>query len=328
MFDFMNDIAVTETDSEDMEAQQSIPMIKSVDSLDQYLTEINAIPLLTKEDEIALSRAIKKKNIAIARIENNPETISQKELADLEADILRGEEAKQHLINANLRWVVAIARKYVGRGLSFLDLIQDGNLGLIRAAEKFDHEMEFKFSTYATHWIQQSILRGIAYSRAIRLPVHLAEGVNKLLRTAMQMQKMLGHSPSCEAIAEETLLPVQIVANTMFLSQTPVELDAPVGEDGASMVDFIPDPNFVDPETAAINSVLKDEINVALSKLSQRERSILTMRYGLNGHKKCTSEEIGEILGGFSREYISQTEQIALRKLHNMKCCQQMIDFL
>lgn len=325
MFDYNNNDINDEMESE----TSTVTVIKSFDPLDLYMADIGSVSLLSKEEEISLGKAIKKKKLAQNLLDNNNGSISSDEMEKLKEDIVLGEKAAKHLINANLRLVTSVARKYVGKGLSLLDLIQEGNLGLIKAAEGFDHSMNCRFSTYAVSWIKQSINRGIVNSvPMIRIPVHLSEEINKVCRIALQMKKITGKTPSYEKIAEETLLPASIIKKMLLLSQVPVDLDAPVGEDGASMIDFIADPNYIDPEEAAINSTLRDDLNSALSLLSEREQLILQMHFGLNGYPPHTQEVIGQMLGGFSREYISQTEMVALRKLRNMSRCKKMKDYL
>ena len=258
------------------------------DPVRMYLKEIGQYPLLTLEEEQALAKKMS------------------------EGD----ENAKHKMTEANLRLVVSIAKRYVGRGLQFLDLIQEGNLGLMKAVDKFDYTKGYKFSTYATWWIRQSITRAIAdQAKLIRVPVHMVETINKVIRTQRQMFQVLGHDPSNEELAEELGMPVEKIRDILKVAQDPVSLETPIGEEEDSHLgDFIPDEGGSDPETLVNSALLKEEINKALDTLTERERRVLELRYGLVDGKSRTLEEVG-LEFGVTRERIRQIEAKAIRKL-------------
>ncbi len=267
-----------------------------------YLKEIGNIPLLTQEQEIELGK----------RIEEGDES------------------AKQQMIEANLRLVVSIAKKYLGRGMSFLDLIQEGNMGLMKAVDKFDYTRGNKFSTYATWWIRQAITRGIADSaKTIRVPVHMVETINKTLRTSRQLLQELGREPTNEEIAARMDLPLEKVNEIMQSSKDPVSLDTPVGEeDDTQLGDFVQDEKMQSPEDSATKTMMKAALTEAMDKLTDRERLVLTLRFGLDGEGVGqTLEEVGQQLG-VTRERIRQIEAKALRKLRNPKNGRALRDFL
>ncbi|MFA5927495.1 MAG: RNA polymerase sigma factor RpoD [Patescibacteria group bacterium] len=262
------------------------------DSVRMYLREIGKIPLLTTEEEIKLAKRIEK------------------------GDVL----AKRRLAEANLRLVVSLAKKYIGRGLSFLDLIQEGNTGLMRAVEKFDYKKGFKFSTYATWWIRQAITRAIAdQARTIRIPVHMIETINKLIRVQRQLVQDLGREPTPEEIAQEMGLDVDKVEHIIKISQDTVSLEAPVGEEEDSKLgDFIEDEKNLSPEESTVRQLLKDRIKEFLGELSPREQKILKMRFGLDTGRTHTLEEVGQEFG-VTRERIRQIEAKALQKLRKLE---------
>jgi RNA polymerase primary sigma factor len=266
-----------------------------------YLHEISRIPLLTGEKEIALAKRI--------------------EAGDM--------EARQQLIEANFRLVVSIAKKYVGRGVSFLDLIQEGNIGLIRAVQKFDYTRGYKFSTYATWWIRQAITRSIAdQARTIRIPVHMVERINKLIRTSRRLAQELGREPTIEDIAVELELSPSQVANILKIAQQPLSLEMPVGEEGdSSLGDFIEDQRLPVPADAASDQLLKEQISAILDTLNPRESRILQLRFGLRNERTHTLEEVGRKFG-VTRERIRQIEAKALRKLRHPSRAKKLRDYL
>ena len=271
------------------------------DHVRMYLKEIGKVPLLSADEEIELAK----------RIENGDE------------------EAKRKLAEANLRLVVSIAKKYVGRGMLFLDLIQEGNLGLIKAVEKFDYRKGYKFSTYATWWIRQAITRAIAdQARTIRIPVHMVETINKLIRVSRQLLQELGREPSDDELAKEMQMPVEKVRETRKIAQEPVSLETPIGEEEDSHLgDFIPDEDIPAPADAAAFSLLKDQLNEVLNTLTEREKEVLKLRFGLKDGKARTLEEVGSQFE-VTRERIRQIEAKALRKLRHPSRSKKLKDYL
>ncbi len=271
------------------------------DPVRMYLKEIGKVPLLTAEEEVELAK----------RIQNG--------------DV----EAKRRLEEANLRLVVSIAKRYVGRGMQFLDLIQEGNLGLIKAAEKFDYEKGFKFSTYATWWIRQAITRAIAdQARTIRVPVHMVENINKLIKAKRELIQQLGREPTTDELAEFMNISVERVAEITKISQEPVSLETPVGEeDDSHLGDFVQDYNMPVPEDVATQTALRQQIKEALETLSDREQKVLELRFGLNDGKQRTLEEVGAEFH-VTRERIRQIEAKALRKLRQPSRSRKLRDYL
>ena len=266
-----------------------------------YLKEIGRVPLLSADDEIELAN----------RIEQGDE------------------EAKRRLAEANLRLVVSIAKRYVGRGMLFLDLIQEGNMGLIKAVEKFDYKKGFKFSTYATWWIRQAITRAIAdQARTIRIPVHMVETINKLIRVSRQLLQELGREPSPEEIVAEMELSVEKVREIMKIAQEPVSLETPIGEeDDSHLGDFIEDQEALAPADAATYELLKEQLEDVLDTLTEREENVLRLRFGLDDGRTRTLEEVGKVFG-VTRERIRQIEAKALRKLRHPSRDKRLKDFL
>ena len=309
--DFTNDIP------EDMEpAMEEIAEIEEEELVDpntlvdsfniddpvrMYLKEIGKVPLLTGDQELAQAKA----------------------------ELKAGEKAKKQLVEANLRLVVSIAKRYVGRGMLFLDLIQEGNLGLIKAVEKFDHTKGYKFSTYATWWIRQAITRAIAdQARTIRIPVHMVETINKVIRVSRQLLQELGHDPSPEEIAEEMNMPVDKVREILKIAQEPVSLETPIGEEEDSHLgDFIPDEGASEPSEAASYTLLKEQLVSVLSTLTPREEKVLKLRFGLEDGRTRTLEEVGKEFN-VTRERIRQIEAKALRKLRHPSRSKKLKDFL
>ncbi|KIL41714.1 RNA polymerase sigma factor RpoD [Gordoniibacillus kamchatkensis] len=277
------------------------PGIKINDPVRMYLKEIGRVPLLSAEDEIDLAK----------RIENGDE------------------EAKRRLAEANLRLVVSIAKRYVGRGMLFLDLIQEGNMGLIKAVEKFDFTKGFKFSTYATWWIRQAITRAIAdQARTIRIPVHMVETINKLIRVSRQLLQELGREPTPEEIAKEMELSTDKVREIMKIAQEPVSLETPIGEeDDSHLGDFIEDQEALAPSDAAAYELLKEQLEDVLDTLTEREENVLRLRFGLDDGRTRTLEEVGKVFG-VTRERIRQIEAKALRKLRHPSRSKRLKDFL
>ena len=274
------------------------------DPVKVYLKEIGRVPLLTPDEEVQLA-------------------------LDIQKGGKDGERAKQRLSEANLRLVVSIAKRYVGRGMQFLDLIQEGNLGLIKAVEKFDHTKGFKFSTYATWWIRQAITRAIAdQARTIRIPVHMVETINKVIRVSRQLLQELGHDPSPEEIAAEMNMPVERVREILKIAQEPVSLETPIGEEEDSHLgDFIPDDDAPVPAEAASQTLLKEQLADVLKTLTPREEKVLRLRFGLEDGRPRTLEEVGKEFN-VTRERIRQIEAKALRKLRHPSRSKKLRDFL
>ncbi|TDC96001.1 RNA polymerase sigma factor RpoD [Nonomuraea deserti] len=290
-----------------------------------YLREIGRVPLLTAEEEVELAKSIEAGLFAEDRLSNGVSRLAFPELREL---VWQGTRAKQRLIEANLRLVVSIAKRYVGRGMLFLDLIQEGNLGLIRAVEKFDYTKGYKFSTYATWWIRQAITRAIAdQARTIRIPVHMVETINKLVRVQRQLHQDLGREPIPEEIAKEMDLPVDRVVEIQRIAQEPVSLQSPIGEEDSDLGDFIEDADAVVPMEAAAFIMLQDQLDDILATLSDREQRIIQLRFGLaDGHPR-TLEEVGREFG-VTRERIRQIESKTLAKLRHPTRAQMLRDYL
>ena len=298
------------------------------DPVRMYLKEIGKVPLLSPEEEIALAQKMSAGNLADEQLEEG-ENIPPEELAQLKALSKAGEKAKQKLAEANLRLVVSIAKRYVGRGMLFLDLIQEGNLGLIKAVEKFDYTKGYKFSTYATWWIRQAITRAIAdQARTIRIPVHMVETINKVIRVNRQLLQELGHDPSPEETAEEMGMPVEKVREILKIAQEPVSLETPIGEEEDSHLgDFIPDEAASEPSEAASFTLLKEQLVDVLSTLTPREEKVLKLRFGIEDGRTRTLEEVGKEFN-VTRERIRQIEAKALRKLRHPSRSKKLKDFL
>jgi RNA polymerase primary sigma factor len=297
------------------------------DTVSLYLKEISRIPLLTAEQEIEYARAMETGKRARYRLNKNHVTSGER--SRLEAKIREGELTRQKLIKANFRLVVSIAKKYIGRGVSFLDLIQEGNIGLIRAVEKFDYHRGYKFSTYATWWIRQAITRAIAdQGRTIRVPVHMCERINKLTRVSRQLVQELGREPTSEEIAKELNTTPRKVERIIKISQRPLSLEMPVGEEQDSHLgDFIPDEMTLGPTDAASHQLLREQMEEVLTSLSPREGRVLQLRFGLKDGKSHTLEEVGKKFG-VTRERIRQIEAKALRKLRHPSRSRKLRDYL
>ncbi len=306
--------------------------VKTNDPVRQYLQEIGRVKLLTLEEEISLARRIEEGEAARAELDVNAEAYDERNRRRLKRVVEDGDLARQHLIEANLRLVVSIAKKYNGRGMSFLDLIQEGNQGLIRAVEKFEYRRRYKFSTYATWWIRQAINRAIAdQSRTIRIPVHMVETINKLTRASRRLQQELSREPSYEEIAD-AMGPdwnAEKVEEAFKLTREPFSLETPIGDEEDSFYgDFIPDENIESPVEQASKIILSEELEEALDKLSEREAMVLKLRKGLVDGREHTLEEVGSHFG-VTRERIRQIENKALRKLkYHESRTRKLRDFL
>ncbi len=301
-----DDILLSDDDDVDVEDMEDIDLsvpdgVSIDDPVRMYLKEIGKVPLLTADEEVELA----------------------KRMADGD------EDAKKRLAEANLRLVVSIAKRYVGRGMQFLDLIQEGNLGLIKAVEKFDYHKGFKFSTYATWWIRQAITRAIAdQARTIRIPVHMVETINKLIRVSRQLLQELGREPTPEEIAEEMDMPVERVREILKISQEPVSLETPIGEEEDSHLgDFIQDDNVPVPSEAAAQTLLKEQLDEVLDTLTDREQKVLRLRFGMDDGRARTLEEVGKEFD-VTRERIRQIEAKALRKLRHPSRSRKLRDYL
>ena len=293
---------ITEIEEEELVDPNTLVDNFSIDDpVRMYLKEIGKVPLLSPDEEIDLAQKMAEGN----------------------------ETAKQKLAEANLRLVVSIAKRYVGRGMQFLDLIQEGNLGLIKAVEKFDYTKGYKFSTYATWWIRQAITRAIAdQARTIRIPVHMVETINKVIRVSRQLLQQLGHDPSPEEIAQEMNMPVDKVREILKIAQEPVSLETPIGEEEDSHLgDFIPDEDASEPSEAASFTLLKEQLVDVLSTLTPREEKVLKLRFGIEDGRSRTLEEVGKEFN-VTRERIRQIEAKALRKLRHPSRSKKLKDFL
>ena len=323
-------------DSDDDEDVSNIDLtvpdgISIEDPVRMYLKEIGKVPLLNAEEEIELAKQMEDGLNADQILEDEEQTadLSEEEINDLKKKSALGALAKKRLAEANLRLVVSIAKRYVGRGMLFLDLIQEGNLGLIKAVEKFDYRKGYKFSTYATWWIRQAITRAIAdQARTIRIPVHMVETINKLIRISRQLLQELGREPTPEEIAEEMDMPVERVREILKISQEPVSLETPIGEEEDSHLgDFIQDDNVPVPADAAAFTLLKEQLVEVLGTLTEREQKVLRLRFGLDDGRARTLEEVGKEFH-VTRERIRQIEAKALRKLRHPSRSRKLKDYL
>jgi len=299
------------------------------DPVRMYLKEIGKVPLLTGAQEVSLAQRIEQGLLASDRIAEANGRLSPEEQDRLGATVVDGHRAKRQLIEANLRLVVSIAKRYVGRGMLLLDLIQEGNLGLMRAVEKFDYTKGFKFSTYATWWIRQAITRAIAdQARTIRIPVHMVETINKVTRVQRQMLQELGREPTVEELGEKLGMPPERVREIQRISQEPVSLEAPVGDEDDSLLgDFVEDPGAIAPADAAARALLTEAVEEALEQLSERERRVVRLRFGLDDGQLHTLEEVGKEFG-VTRERIRQIESKTLAKLRHPTRSQRLRDYL
>lgn len=322
----LEEIEVSKEELEDLSVPEGINID---DHVKMYLKEIGKVNLLTPEEELSLAKRMADGETAKEQLEEIGENIDEDSKKQIDLLIADGEKAKKSLAEANLRLVVSIAKRYVGRGMLFIDLIQEGNLGLIKAVDKFDYTKGYKFSTYATWWIRQAITRAIAdQARTIRIPVHMVETINKLVRVSRQLVQELGREPTPEELAKELNMPVDKVREISKISQEPVSLETPIGEEEDSHLgDFIPDEDAPAPSEAASFVLLKEQLGAVLETLSEREAKVLRLRFGLDDGRARTLEEVGKEFD-VTRERIRQIEAKALRKLRHPSRSKKLKDFL
>ena len=322
----LEEIEVSKEELEDLSVPEGINID---DHGKMYLKEIGKVNLLTPEEELSLAKRMADGETAKEQLEEIGEDIDEDTKKQIDLLIADGEKAKKSLAEANLRLVVSIAKRYVGRGMLFLDLIQEGNLGLIKAVDKFDYTKGYKFSTYATWWIRQAITRAIAdQARTIRIPVHMVETINKLVRVSRQLVQELGREPTPEELAKELNMPVDKVREISKISQEPVSLETPIGEEEDSHLgDFIPDEDAPAPSEAASFVLLKEQLGAVLETLSEREAKVLRLRFGLDDGRARTLEEVGKEFD-VTRERIRQIEAKALRKLRHPSRSKKLKDYL
>jgi RNA polymerase primary sigma factor len=296
------------------------------DAVSLYLKEISQTPLLTAQEECSLAAQVERGRSASDELQQSRDQTQQTKLLQ---DIQEGEQARQKIIESNFRLVVSIAKHYTGRGVSFLDLIQEGNIGLIRAVEKFDYHRGYKFSTYATWWIRQAITRAIAdQGRTIRVPVHMCERINKLTRTARHLAQTLGREPTVEELAEEMDTSESKVESIMRIAQKPLSLEMPIGdENDGHLGDFIEDNNATPPLDTATHNLLHEEVSNILTSLSPREGRVIQLRFGLKDGRTHTLDEVGRKFG-VTRERVRQIEAKALRKLRHPRHTRRLRDFV
>ena len=323
----MGDVDEADIDDDFLNVQSGD--VKVNDSVKMYLKDIGQYQLLTVEEEQKFAKAVIDGEEAKKKLPEAQAKGDQKEIDHLNELIEAGKEGRDALVNRNLRLVIAIAKKYLGRGMPFLDLIQEGNQGLLKAVEKFDYTKGFKFSTYATWWIRQAITRAIAdQARTIRIPVHMVETINKLIRVSRQLLQELGREPTPEEIAAEMNLPVDRVREILKISQEPVSLETPIGEEEDSHLgDFIQDDNVPVPADAAAFTLLKEQLVEVLGTLTEREQKVLRLRFGLDDGRARTLEEVGKEFN-VTRERIRQIEAKALRKLRHPSRSRKLKDYL
>mgnify|MGYP000372086073 FL=1 len=322
----LEEIEVSKEELEDLSVPEGINID---DHVKMYLKEIGKVNLLTPEEELSLAKRMADGETAKEQLEEIGEEIDEDTKKQIDLLIADGEKAKKSLAEANLRLVVSIAKRYVGRGMLFLDLIQEGNLGLIKAVDKFDYTKGYKFSTYATWWIRQAITRAIAdQARTIRIPVHMVETINKLVRVSRQLVQELGREPTPEELAKELNMPVDKVREISKISQEPVSLETPIGEEEDSHLgDFIPDNDAPAPADAASHTMLREQLSDVLSTLTPREAKVLKLRFGLEDGRSRTLEEVGKEFN-VTRERIRQIEAKALRKLRHPSRSRKLKDYL
>lgn len=333
-FDVKEPISLNDIEEIDVSTFDQLPAsVKVDDPVRMYLKDIGKIPLLSLEEETIYAREVVDGRAAKARLAeieaDDQNTISVEEYEKLLEISDAADEAKNKLVNANLRLVVSIAKRYLGRGLQFLDLIQEGNMGLIKAVDKFDHQKGFKFSTYATWWIRQAITRAVAdQARTIRIPVHMVETINKLVRIQRQLVQELSREPSPQEVAERMGISVEKVQQIQKIAQEPISLESPVGEEeDSNLGDFISDPHALDPYEYTAKMKLREELDDVLGTLTDREERVLRLRFGLVDGRQRTLEEVGKEFN-VTRERIRQIEAKALRKLKHPSRSRKLKDFM
>lgn len=333
----IDELSLTSMDVEIIEEEELLDIesvaasVRVDDPVRMYLKEIGRIPLLTAEEEVNLAMRIEEGLYAKEQLEHMQESdygLTDEERVTLEQMIEDGAQAKNKMIESNYRLVVSIAKKYMGRGMHFLDLIQEGNMGLIRAVDKFDYKKGFKFSTYATWWIRQAITRAVAdQARTIRIPVHMVETINKLVRNQRQLVQELSREPTAEEIGERMGISAERVQQIQRIAQEPISLEAPIGEEeDSNLGDFISDTNTLNPHETAVQEWIKNALDEVLETLTDREEKVLRLRYGLLDGKTHTLEEVGTEFG-VTRERIRQIEGKALRKLRQPSRQKKLRDF-
>lgn len=304
--------------------------ISSDDTVGLYLKEMSRVPLLSSEEEVELAKRIERGRAAKKELNRNDSRLSPQRRSELEAQIQDGESAREHLIKANTRLVVSIAKRYIGRGVPFLDLIQEGNLGLMKAVEKYEYQRGFRFSTYATWWIRQTITRSIAdQGRTIRVPVHMVDRIRRLYRTTHEMEQKLGRSPTSEELADAIGVKASKVDWMMRVSWLPLSLESPINEDeeDSELGQFIEDQVTPSPMQTTYTNLLREKIQEVLDTLPAREARILRLRFGLENGRTYTLEEVGQKFG-LTRERIRQIENKALRRLRHPRRARQLKDYL
>ncbi len=329
-----DNIDISDIEEVDISTFDQLPAsVKVDDPVRMYLKEIGKIPLLNLDEETDLAKDVVDGRDAREKLEqieaDDQNTVSVEEYEELLVLAEKADDAKDKLVNANLRLVVSIAKRYLGRGLQFLDLIQEGNMGLIKAVDKFDHLKGFKFSTYATWWIRQAITRAVAdQARTIRIPVHMVETINKLVRVQRQLVQELSREPSPEEVAERMEISVEKVQQIQKIAQEPISLESPVGEEeDSSLGDFISDPQALDPYEYTAKMKLREELDAVLATLTEREERVLRLRFGLVDGRQRTLEEVGKEFN-VTRERIRQIEAKALRKLKHPSRSRKLKDFM
>ena len=325
---------LSDVEEVDISTYDQLPAsLKVDDPVRMYLKEIGKIPLLTTDEEMLYAEQVVEGRVAKAKLDeieaDDNNTVTIEEYEHLQDIVEVAEEAKDKLVNANLRLVVSIAKKYLSRGLQFLDLIQEGNMGLIKAVDKFDHKKGFKFSTYATWWIRQAITRAVAdQARTIRIPVHMVETINKLVRIQRQLVQEFSREPTPEEVAERMDITVEKVQQIQRIAQEPISLESPVGEEeDSSLGDFISDPHALDPYEYTAKMKLREELDEVLATLTEREERVLRLRFGLIDGRQRTLEEVGKEFN-VTRERIRQIEAKALRKLKHPSRSKRLKDFM
>ena len=332
--DIKEPISLSDIEEIDISTFDQLPAsVKVDDPVRMYLKDIGKIPLLSLEEETNLAKQVvdgREAKARLAEIENDDQnTVSVEEYESLMTISDEADEAKDKLVNANLRLVVSIAKRYLGRGLQFLDLIQEGNMGLIKAVDKFDHQKGFKFSTYATWWIRQAITRAVAdQARTIRIPVHMVETINKLVRIQRQLVQELSREPTPQEVADKMDISVEKVQQIQKIAQEPISLESPVGEEeDSNLGDFISDPHGLDPYEYTAKMKLRQELDDVLKTLTDREERVLRLRFGLVDGRQRTLEEVGKEFN-VTRERIRQIEAKALRKLKHPSRSRKLKDFM